>query len=226
MDFCGRDWPGRKVVILNGDIGELDTKRRSTQLISLNKADVMRYTIDSLSPLLDGADKAVFVRGTMAHTGGGGWLEEALAQDFDNAVRHSKDTASWYHFQGAIDGVKFDAAHHASMGRLPWTEKNAANRIAELATRYYNIELQQPAPDVVLRSHNHRYADSGENYDTWAVCLPCWQLKTEFIYRIGGEYGLPNIGGVAIVIENGIIVRKEKVVYKIGKGKRIWALKI
>lgn len=225
LDFWGRDYPGRKVAILNGDIGELDTKRRSTQLITTNKAEILRLVIDTLEPVYNAVEKVIFIRGTMAHTGKAGWLEEALAHDCEIAIKQSKKVASWYHFRGTIGGARFDVAHHVSMGRLPWTAPNAANKLAALATYHYKVELTEKPPDVTARSHNHRYADSGGNFETWAVCLPAWQLIIEYGYRIGGEFSLSTIGGVVVIIEDGRIVSKEPVIYK-PKASKVWALKI
>jgi hypothetical protein len=83
----------RKVLILNGDLGELDTKRRSTQLISANKAVIQAMVTDTLAPLVDVVDDVIVIRGTMAHTGKGGWLEESIAADLDHAIRPGKAKA-------------------------------------------------------------------------------------------------------------------------------------
>jgi hypothetical protein len=208
---------GRKVLLINGDLGELDVKRRSNQLVTTNKATIQALVVDTLAPLVDIVDSLIVIRGTMAHTGKSQWLEESIARQYDHAV-HDKacDNASFYHFRGEIGGVKIDAAHHVSMGGLPWTAKNAANKLAYLATVAYAVDYKQPAPDYIYRAHNHRYADSGNNFDVKAILLPCWSLITEYGYRIGRELDLADIGGVI----NGELVRYKP---KVG---RVWALKI
>jgi hypothetical protein len=225
QDFWGHDYPGRKIAVLNGDIGELDTKRRSTQLVAQNKATITKLLLTTLEPAYNAVEKLIFMRGTMAHTGKAGWIEEALADDCDAAVRQSDSIASWYHFRGEIGGIKTDIAHHTSMGRMPWTAPNAANRIAALAMYHYGVTMGEHPPDLLVRSHNHRYADSGDNYPVWAVCLPCWQLITEYGYRIGGELSLPDIGGVIVTVRDGAIVKKDKLIYK-PKASKAWVLKI
>jgi hypothetical protein len=225
LDFWGQDWPGRKVAILNGDIGELDPKHYSSQLITRNKQEIFYANLETLEPVYNTCEKVVFVRGTPAHSGAAGEWEETLASDCSIAVKKSKKVASWFHFQGTIDGVRFDAAHHCNMGRLPWTRANSANKLAKLALDHYVIDLEQKPPDVVLRAHHHRYADSGDNFPVWAVCMPAWSSLTEYAHRIGGELSLGDIGGVVIVIKNGEIVQKKKLVYK-PKASRIWALKV
>jgi len=208
---------GRKVLLLCGDLGELDVKRRSNQLITVNKATILNIVLDTLAPLVDAVDSLIVIRGTMAHTGKSQWLEEAIARQYDHAV-HDKacDNASWYHFRGEIGGVKVDAAHHVSMGGLPWTAPNAANKLAFRVMSAYSMDYKQAPPDYAYRAHNHRYADSGNNYECKAIILPCWSLITEFGYRVGRELDLADIGGVI----NGELIR-----YKPRIG-RIWALKI
>ena len=71
LDFTERvtGLPGRKVLLINGDMGELDTKRRSNQLITVNKANIQRLVLDTLEPLVTAVDSLIVIRGTMAHTG-------------------------------------------------------------------------------------------------------------------------------------------------------------
>src|SRR3989304_9644873 len=66
--------PGRKIAVLNGDLGELDTKRRTTQLVAQNKATIMALVLETLTPMLEVVDKVIVIRGTMAHEGKSQWL--------------------------------------------------------------------------------------------------------------------------------------------------------
>lgn len=217
--------PGRKISMLNGDLGELDTKRRSTQIVTANKATIQALVIETLAPMLDVVDSVIVVRGTMAHTGKSQWLEEAIAKDLDNTIP-DKNTQSWYHFRAAVAGIRFDLAHHASMGRLPWTEKNAANKIAARVIYHYLNELGQPTPHIAIRSHNHRYSDSGGNYDVFALCTRAWCTPTEFVYRVGGELTIADIGGHLFSIKEGHYKYDAARFYYKPKGSRVWALKI
>jgi hypothetical protein len=58
-------------------------------------------------------------------------------------------------------------------------------------------------PDIVVRSHNHRWADSWDNFETRAICMPCWQLSTEYIMRLGKYNGLADIGGIVVLCDRG-----------------------
>jgi len=192
----------RLIGIFNGDLVESDAKQRSTQIITRNRSTILRMAVDVLEPALDKCDAVYIIRGTEAHTGKSGELEEALAQDITSAV--IRDTsASWWHLQAECEGVRFNIAHHASMGRLPHTEKNAANKIAYLVTWHYVTNGIRP-PHIAIRSHNHRYADSGRNYEpVMGICTPAWTLKTAYGYRISAENGLPAIGGLWFLCEDG-----------------------
>jgi len=209
--------PGRKVLMICGDMGELDVKRRSNQLITTNKVTIQGIVIDTLAPLVDAVDAVITIRGTMAHTGKSQWLEESIARQYDHGI-HDKscDNGSWYHFRGEIGGVKVDAAHHTSMSGIPWNAPNATSRIASRIIWAYAYEYRQPLPNLVLRAHNHHYADSGGNFEFKVICLPCWTLTTEFGYRIGRELDLADIGGL---IDGQLVKYRER----IGK---VWALKV
>jgi hypothetical protein len=87
---------GRRVAILNGDIGELDIKRRSYQLISPNKAMILKMVLMTLEPMLEAVDEVIVLRGTMAHIGKSAWLEEMVGNDLTIA-RHDPVAGSGTH---------------------------------------------------------------------------------------------------------------------------------
>lgn len=223
IDQC-RGLAGRKIVIFNGDLAELDAKKRSVQLISFNKATIQKLALETISPLVDIADGVIVLRGTAAHVGKSAWIEEAIANDLEHTIRHSPEIASWQHFRGVADGVRLDIAHHASMGSLPWTRANAANSLAAKILQLYAARIKQPAPDIALRSHNHLKADSYDNFPTRVIFTPCWTLATEFSYRVGRENDVADIGGTIIHCDGGNY-SVEKVDYPL-ETKRIWTMKI
>lgn len=194
----------RRIVHVVGDAGELDTKRRSWQIVTSNPTTVLDMMYRTYEPILDWVDGAMIYRGTPAHVGKSSFLEEKFAEDLDIAIKDDeRDTFSWWHARFTSAGVRFDVAHHARMGGLPWTERNAANKLAAV-TMYRYLEMGQPPPNVIIRADQHRWADSGGNFDdVFAVYLPCWSLKTEFVYRIGQENSVPRIGGAVFLCEDG-----------------------
>ena len=190
----------RTIGIFAGDIVEGDTKKRSNQVISRNRSAVLSMAIDTLEPALDVCDSVYIIRGTSAHVGKSGELEELLAQDITTAV-HAEETASWWYLEAVCEGVKFFAAHHTTMGRLPWTFANAANRNA-LEAFYYYTNLGKLPPQILMYAHNHLFANSGRgNYPSQCFHLPAWQLSTSYTNR--KPLGLADIGGLFIICKDG-----------------------
>ncbi len=137
---CAR-MDGKKILILNGDLAELDTKRRSIQLISFNKATIQRLVLESLSPLIDIADVVIVIRGTPAHSGKSAWIEEAIANDLaaPSAVGSSR---SGKHFMRVICVGLF-----ASLFTMAWTKTNEAKAI--IAVLFTLPGQGTPCPDHI-----------------------------------------------------------------------------
>lgn len=191
-----------RIVVFNGDIGELDSKNRSHQLITRNRATVLRMTVETLNPVIILADAIVVVRGTPAHSGKSSWLEEALARDLEGlTIPFSDEIYSHYHYKQRIGNVRFDIAHHARMGGMRHTAKTYAVRLAQETMDKYRDRNELP-PHVIIRSHQHRRADSGHNWPSFAIYTPSWQLPNEYIYRIGKENDYPDIGGDIFLCTN------------------------
>lgn len=217
---------GRRVIgIINGDLGELDTKRRSNQLISVNKATILSMATETLMPTMDIVDSWVFIRGTPAHEGKGAWLEEDIAKDTSSATRYSESIASWWHLVGKVSGIRVDIAHHASLGGRPYTKPTGAIRLASDTMWHYNVEKKQPVPNIVIRSHNHAFAESGTNFETRAFFTPCWSMMTEFVYRMGHENDRPSIGGLLFEC-SGEKYDWEYQSYSPREEKRVWKLSL
>jgi hypothetical protein len=200
LDYCGQvearaDKLGANIcAVVNGDAIE-GNHHRTLQVISANETTQMRIAYKSLEPLVNIADDLYMMRGTPAHVAKSARLEEKLADDITIIMRESEHAATWWHLQLDVHGILFDIAHHGSLGRLPWTQANSANRIAaQIIVRA--IESKQRPPDVVIRSHLHRYADTGQNFNTIRViATPAWQLITGYVNRLNpGE--LADIGGL------------------------------
>jgi 3',5'-cyclic AMP phosphodiesterase CpdA len=204
------------VLIINGDTLEGDTKKRSYQLITRNPATIVGIGSETLEPLVSKVPAVYFIRGTGAHGGKSGFLEEDLARDFDNSVKVRNNFSHWS-LNVIADGVRISAAHHATMGGLPWTKANAANALAARIQFQYSQDGER-APDIVLRGHVHRWGDSYDAYRTRAIVTPCWSLATEHIHKIAPDT-LPECGAVFITCDAGKY-EVEKIKYE-PKG-RVW----
>jgi predicted phosphodiesterase len=188
------------ILIVNGDALEGDSKNRSYQLFSRNPATIIKIASETLEPLINKVPAVYFVRGTSAHVGKSGNMEELLANDFDNSVEIDGRKSHWS-LNLIVDGVRISAAHHTNMGGLPWTRPNAANALAAKIQFQYSQDREEP-PDIAIRGHVHRWADSHEAYRTRALVLPCWTLATEFIHRIAPDT-LPECGAAIITCDKG-----------------------
>jgi hypothetical protein len=225
LDFWARvqeDAGGyRKILVINGDLGELDTKRRSVQIITANKSTILNTVRDVLQPA--SWDALYIVRGTRAHVGKSAWLEEEIGKDL-MAQPSDKDIASWWQIRASVEGVRFDISHHASMGRLPWNRTNSAVKMASETIWNYMVERRAEPPNIVIRSHNHIYVDAAVN-GTHSYFTPAWTASTEFAYRIGFENTIANVGGLVFLCENGEYIMKH---YKYipDRERRVWQLKL
>lgn len=192
----------QKNLVLAGDIVELDSKGRSWQTITQNPSTAVSMAVDIFEPLVSEMDTTFVIRGTEAHTGKSAWGEEELAKDFDTEPDPQTKQKSWWHLRASFSGVRFDIAHHATMGRLPWTYANSANKLAFVTIIEY-VNWGEDPPHVVARAHNHQFADSGRTYMTRGVFLPAWQFHTSYLHRIGKANALPDIGGCIFLCDNG-----------------------
>lgn len=189
-------------LVLVGDIGDCDLKDRSLQLMSKNNADMLNMACETLEPLVNACDTSFMIRGTEAHTGQSNWLEEAIASNFNMEMDDSRKAYSWWTLRAIFGGVNFDIAHHTSMGGMFHTYANAAMKLAYTTMQEY-WDWGDTPPDVVVRAHNHRWADSGTTFDTRAFCLPAWQWKTAYLNRLGKMNVRPHIGSMAFLCDDG-----------------------
>jgi hypothetical protein len=190
------------LTIFNGDIGELDAKARTHQVITRNKSTVLEMIRSVIERPVALSDWALFIRGTASHIGKGGWLEEEIAQDCDIAIRRDTGAASWWNWRGEIGSLVLDIQHHARLGSKPWT---VANPLGDLAVR---VELsahraRQKVPGLVVRSHRHTFADTGNIYPVRVCTSGAWQAIPEYAYKADFT-APPDIGGLIVTVgDNG-----------------------
>lgn len=191
----------RLYVVVNGDL--LDGDHHNTpQIISKNlPATQHRIALDVFELPLSLRPSAFFViRGTEVHVGKSAGNEEALAEAL-GAEQTPGGNYSWWHLEVESNGVRMDFAHHGRMGQRPWTKMGGVSTLAA-EIMLSCVEHESPIPDLVLRSHYHRWADSDENYRTRVIQLPGWQLSTGYVYRIAPR-SIPSIGGLIVTCEDG-----------------------
>ena len=102
----------KPVAVFNGDLGELDTKKRTNQLISLNKATILNMITETLEPLTSWVDACYFIRGTPAHVGKSSWLEEVRRRLHEHRVSEQGYQVA---LSGEAERGRGKAGHSASL---------------------------------------------------------------------------------------------------------------
>ena len=193
--------PGSRLGILyNGDLYEGD-HHGTTQIISGNPE-----TIDYLSDKVYSVPRAlrpdwqIVVRGTEAHSGASGAVEEAFARRIQATEDAENNTHSWWVFRGEFNGLLIEAQHHGKFGRLPWTKSNP---LAQQANHIFfeHAERDRRPPSLVFRSHMHKWGDSWKaNRKVRVIQTPAWQDKTAFAHKVAPN-SPPDIGGLIVTIQ-------------------------
>jgi len=214
--------PGVRVplfVILNGDLVDIN-KHSAVQLIEAeNPVPILDAAEAALDRPLRMADTVFVNRGTEAHSGGVGYLEEELAKRIDAEPNPDTGTSSWFHLVLGVAGVLGDFCHHpATSSRRPWLLDSAAARQASIVWDEYHEGGEEP-PQVVGRAHVHQFA-RGWRADTFCFFSPSWQITTAFGRRIGAGRRVAPLGGVIIECRDGV-AEVEPMLYRAEPGA-IW----
>jgi len=159
------------------------------------------------------------VRGTEAHVGRSGELEEGLARTLraeGHEVVYDPDTGQassfWRRFE--IEGVLFDCRHHGRFGQRTHT-KDSYMRLYAHDIWESHVRSGQRPPDVAIRSHWHNYGDSGRIVDlpTRVVALPAWQVLTAYGHRKAIE-DLGKHGLVVFVVQDGELLEPHAILFE------------
>lgn len=203
-----RKLKGEKIFIINGDLIDVNS-HSDYQLITNNKASVVKHAVDLLQLIIEPTDKVFVVRGTEAHVGECAEYEELIAKQL-GAVQGDNHNFTHWHLSLDVDGVMFDIAHHGKIGSSSWNRTGALNaKAAEVILN--GVKYNELIPNVVVRSHNHTFADTFDNYPVRVVSTPAWQLATAYASRIG--VGIADIGGLVFQCNNGEYVMN-KYIYR------------
>jgi hypothetical protein len=211
-------------LVINGDAIDGD-HHRTAQIASPLTGLHVHCALESLRVPLALKPREVHVlRGTPSHVGRSGDAEEGIARALKGQLWNvvpDPDTGNLSSYRRIIDteGVRLDVAHHGRMGQRAhtvrsysglygfdiWAERMLetyrAMRVSEDPLGEFN---KRRPPDIAIRSHNHRYNDSGYDHRgvTRVVSLPAWQFATEYVHRIAAE-ALADIGIVLLICDKG-----------------------
>jgi hypothetical protein len=191
---------------LNGDLVDGD-HHNTSQIVSRHpdaQMDIAKACL--MVPLVQGPSSVVVTRGTEVHVGKSGSAENSLArwmahQGHKVIGDDVTGQPSHWEFEGIYAGARVNLAHHGKMGQKPWTRGNAT--LSSAAEMIIDRAVSgDPIPHLALRSHYHRWAESGTNFPVRFVQLPAYQLATAFVHRIAAG-SLADIGGAAFHLEDG-----------------------
>lgn len=213
-----------RVLVNGGDLGELDAKRRTNQIISPNKATIQRIVLETMEPMLAAVDRTLILRGTPAHEGKGAWLEEWFGNDI-KAIQDPNKLYSWWQWVGKVEEVTCDFAHHAPSPGRRYRRGSNAVVLAGNTVWDYLVNKNADPPALVMRSHNHQRADSGNNHRTHVLYTRAWTTPTEYAYRMGYENERADIGG-AVVFCEGDQWRIKEYPFERPEMKRVWAMRM
>ena len=192
--------------VFNGDAVD-GNHHGTTQILSGNPvAQAAVVNAAMRVPLSLSPDRLFFIRGTEAHVGASGNAEERIADGLRRDKRPVEGdpetgTASWWHLRAEIEGVRLDIAHHGRTGQREHTRASAAVLHAH-DVFLSHAKRKEPAPDLCLRAHYHRFNDSYDACPTRIVTTGAWQLKTSYVHKVAADT-MADIGGVIVVIEDG-----------------------
>lgn len=210
------------IFVINGESVDKNWHKTS-QTVSTNMSDIVRLGRMVLQPARDAANEMVFLRGTEAHVGTNGELDELLASMMGAVPEVGTGQQARWYWNDEVCGVRFDVAHHPGAGS---SRESAAGRpVLTMAHEVIlrNSRLGLPRPHLIVRGHNHVPGDTGSTLftadtKTRAYILPGWQLPNSFTHRIGGSE-LP-VGGLIVLCENGEWEATDWRAYLVANGQR------
>ncbi len=194
-------------LVVNGDATD-GNHHGTVQILSGAEGAHIKCATEALRIPLAGRPKWVWVvRGTEAHVGKSGGLEEGMAVALNREgapIQRDVNTGSWSSWYVMLElyGRLLDFAHHGRMGQRAHTRAGYAKHYAHDIWTERMLRGER-APDLAVRSHFHTFEDSGPAHPTRPttrlIQMPAWQLKTAFGWRVAVE-SLSDVGLVALVI--------------------------
>lgn len=195
-------------VVHNGDVVE-GVVKQSTTPISANLGDQAEIAYQCLAPIVDKCQGRYYqIRGTEAHVGRSGVEEERLAKRL-GAIPNSEGQYARYDLNKRLGKGLINFAHHIGTTSSSQHESAAVN--SELIRTYEeSCRWGTSAPDIVVRSHRHRYIEviipierSGRGKESLhrqrarSLITPGFQGLTPFQHRVN-RCAPPQFGGVLI----------------------------
>ena len=193
--------------VFNGDLVEGD-HHNTSHIISRNLGAQKVAVAEILKiPLALKPEHIVIVRGTAAHVGESGSSEESIADGLKRDKRPivcepRTGNASWWHWRAELQGVRVDVTHHGRMGQREHTRASQVVLYAHEIHLAHTKNGERP-PDLCLRGHNHKVADSFDACKPRVVATGAWQIgETDHVKKVQAD-SLADYQAVAVVIGQG-----------------------
>jgi len=181
------------------------TNPRNGTIVSDRRDDQVGGAIELLGPLAELTKHFYMIQGTNWHVGKGAEDETDVARQLKAIPQPDTGFLAWPDLYLDMGGCVSHWAHHIGSTSNPLYEANALLRALYILRVEVEREWGVLAPDVRLigRAHRHRMISVSKG-DWHGVCLPGWQLKTPFGYKMSPET-LPEVGYVIVECEGGDI---------------------
>lgn len=211
----GGDVQGSIPVVLlhNGDLTEGIHHHTHQILIPEDVGPQLEIAHDLLGIFLDALTPTaiLFTIGTEAHVGKGGAYESAVAKrlvEEGHPVLPAPDTGRLVaqHHEVVLGGHRILAFHHGKMGGTPGTK---GSMLSLKARDFYldaclvndghrkRNEPESPIPSLIIGSHHHQRAESGNQFPTAWIQLPPWTYRNTYAHRVAAaaleEVGLATV---------------------------------
>lgn len=191
------------LAMFTGD-GTDDNKHSKYQLATVNEAVMIKAGVAVLQPALDVADKLFYTRGTEAHVGGSGYLEELMAMAVGavqtDEMKEREVWSRWFWELEDLYGLRALFSHHPfSSSWVPWTEGSGANRTA-MAIEIDYLRNGKPVPDFAGFGHVHHFEDSGTTHLCRAFFCPSFTLAGAYVHRRGRGWMFNPVGAMYYII--------------------------
>ena len=198
-----------------------EVTRGASQVIVVHNGDIIdgnhHNAVDFISNVNDQESAAIqlfrpvakrwplyIIRGTEVHCDKSNQSTERIAAALGAVRDETINSASWLQLWLQVEGVVLQFAHHIGVTSSAAYESSAPMREL-VAGLVESTQWGAPMPDVVVRSHRHRYIKveiPSHKGSIQATITPAWQLRTPFVERID-RMRMPHIGGLVMLCEDG-----------------------
>jgi hypothetical protein len=178
----------------NGDL--IDGNHHGTKEIwSVNEADHMEAAVEVMAPLSLLAHSVYVTEGTESHTKNAEHAVAKMLLGRGANVICPKGKGAWDSLALSIAGAIVEIDHHMPTSMRSYLEASALS-IMLGDIRNQRSRAGARVPDVIIRSHRHRFGLYEDGYGM-ALALPAWQALTRFGRKVVPG-AMPQVGVVIL----------------------------